>query len=108
MHPNGGLAYVPTESGIDIVDAHTGSFRLRIPMPERLPYAIDGLAIDADGRRLVVISNSGMTVVDLAVVPLSPGSVQPSHGPAVGGTPVTILGSGFEAGATVSFNGLPL
>jgi DNA-binding beta-propeller fold protein YncE len=104
MHASGALLYVPTEQGIDILDAHTGSFRLRIPLPETLPAVLDGLSIDADGRSLVAISESGVTVVQLATVPLSLGSVVPAQGPPGGGTVVTVRGSGFEPGVTVRFN----
>jgi hypothetical protein len=46
-----------------------------------------------------------------ATVTLTPvfavGSISPASGPMAGGTTVTINGSGFSSGATVSFGGLP-
>jgi hypothetical protein len=44
-------------------------------------------------------------VVQLAVVPLGIGTISPSTASASGGTTLTIRGSGFQSGTTVSFNG---
>ena len=40
------------------------------------------------------------------IPPPAPTSVDPSSGPPAGGTAVTIAGSGFAAGATVTFDGV--
>ena len=70
------------------------------------------LTTDENGQRLFAITssdgtaqNSALTVVQLAVVPLGIGTVLPSTASASGGTTLTIRGSGFLSGATVSFNG---
>jgi hypothetical protein len=59
-----------------------------------------------------LLTNYQVSLVDgmLSVVPAAPPtlvSVTPDLGPTNGGTLVTILGTGFENGATVSFGALP-
>ena len=78
---------------------------------------IDGLhgsflTTDENGARLFAITstdgtpyNSGITIIQLAKVPLGIGTLNPSNGAAAGGTTVTIRGSGFVSGATVTIGG---
>ena len=61
------------------------------------------MLLDDAGGRIYLLTITGLTVVDLDEVPLSIGSVQPAVGPISGGTQVTIRGSGFVSGMTVSF-----
>jgi hypothetical protein len=127
LHPSGALVYQPfltaapaapgTRGGIDIVDAHSGALRLRILLPQQFMTDSDGLhgsflTTDENGARLFAITstdgtpyNSGITIVQLAKVPLGIGTLNPSSGPAAGGTTVSIRGSGFVSGATVTIAG---
>jgi len=130
LHPSGALLYQPfltgpapavpstigVQGGIDILDAHTGLLRLRIFLPEPLATlstdidALHGsfLAIDENGQRIFALTTSGVTVVQLATVPLSIGTISPISAPASGGTILTIRGSGFQSGATVTISGKPI
>jgi len=127
MHPTGALIYQPfltgpapaapsateIQGGVDILDAHTGRLRLRIFLPE--PFAAlsadtdallgQFLAVDENGRRIFAITTSGLTVVQLASVPLGIGTLAPATGPAAGGNAVTLRGSGFQSGTTVTLAG---
>jgi hypothetical protein len=127
MHPTGALIYQPfltgsppaappaagIQGGVDILDAHSGQLRLRVFLPEPLAMLstdIDGLhgeflAIDENGQRLFALTTSGLTVVQLANVPLGIGSISPSSGPAAGGTNLTIRGSGFQTGIQGTIGG---
>jgi DNA-binding beta-propeller fold protein YncE len=129
LHPSGALLYQPfltgpapaappatgIQGGIDILDAHTGFLRLRIFLPE--PFAtlstdLDALhgsflAIDENGHRIFALTTSGLTVIQLATVPLSIGTISPTSAPASGGTILTIRGSGFQSGASVTIGGKP-
>jgi hypothetical protein len=127
LHPTGALLYQPfltgpapaappaigIQGGIDILDAHTGRLRLRIFLPEPLAAlstdvdALHGsfLALDETGQRIFALTTSGLTVVQLATVPLSIGTISPTSGRASGGTTLTIRGSGFQSGATVTVGG---
>jgi hypothetical protein len=78
---------------------------------------IDGLhggflTTDENGRRLFAITstdgtaqNAGITIVELANVPLGIGTLTPASGSAAGGAAVTIRGSGFVSGVTVTIGG---
>ncbi|HTZ49615.1 MAG TPA: IPT/TIG domain-containing protein [Verrucomicrobiae bacterium] len=127
IHPSGALTYEPfltgapptappatgIQGGVDIRDAHSGQLRLRVYMPE--PFAmlntdVDGLhgaflTTDENGQRLFALTTSGLTIVQLANVPLGIGSLSPSSGPASGGTAVTVRGSGFQSGITATLGG---
>jgi hypothetical protein len=127
MHPSGALLYQPfltgpapaappatgVQGGIDIVDTHNGRLRLRIFLPEPLAAlstdldALHGsfLAIDETGQRIFALTTSGLTIIQLATVPLSIGTISPASIPAAGGTTLTIRGSGFQSGATVTIGG---
>ena len=70
------------------------------------------LATDENGQRLFAITskdgtpqNGGITVVQLASVPLGIGTLNPASGVAAGGTMITIRGSGFQTGVTVTIGG---
>jgi hypothetical protein len=127
MHPSGAVVYQPfltgpagnssVKGGIDILDAHSGVLRLRIFLPQQFMTDVDGLhgsflAIDENGQRLFAITstdgsaqNAGITVVQLADVPLGIGTLTPATGAASGGTQITLRGSGFQSGTTVSIGG---
>jgi hypothetical protein len=127
LHPTGALLYQPfltgpapaappatgIQGGVDILDAHTGLLRLRIFLPEPLATlstdidALHGsfLAVDENGQRIFALTTSGLTVVQLADVPLSIGTIAPASAAAAGGTTLTIRGSGFQSGATVTIGG---
>lgn len=127
MHPSGALFYLPfltgpagnpgVQGGIDILDAHSGVLRLRIFLPQQFMTDVDGLhgsflALDENGQRLFAITstdgsgqNAGITVLQLASVPLGIGTLTPSRGLAAGGTQILLRGSGFQNGTAVSIGG---
>ena len=100
LHPTGALVYEPfldgptfsappatgIHGGIDIRDAHNGRLRLRVMLPE--PFAMlstdvdrlhgNFLTSDEFGQRLFAVTASGLTIVQLANVPLGFGSVAPA------------------------------
>jgi DNA-binding beta-propeller fold protein YncE len=127
MHPTGALLYQPfltgpapsapsatgIQGGVDILDAHTGRLRLRIFLPEPLAMlstdsdALHGgfLTVDENGRRIFALTASGLTILQLASVPLSIGTISPASASASGGTMLTVRGSGFQSGTTVTLSG---
>jgi len=127
MHPSGALLYQPfltgpapaappaagIQGGVDILDAHTGRLRQRILLPEPLATlstdidALHGsfLAVDENGERIFALTTSGLTIIQLASVPLSIGAISPASASASGGAMLTIRGSGFQSGATVTIGG---
>lgn len=120
LHATGALIYrpfllpasatLPAIGGVDITDAHRGLLRLRVILPEALMTDVDGLhgsflTTDETGAKLFAITTSGLTIMQLATVPLSVGSISPSQGPAAGGTQITIRGSGFQSSTKVTIGG---
>lgn len=127
LHPSGGLLYEPfltgapgspgAEGGIDIIDAHSGALRLRMFLPQQFMTDVDALhgsflATDENGQRLFAITssdgtaqNAALTIVQLAAVPLGIGTIQPSTISAAGGATLTIRGSGFVSGVSLTING---
>jgi hypothetical protein len=127
LHPSGALIYQPfltgalgsvgVKGGVDIIDAHSGTLRLRLFLPQQFMTDVDGLhgsflTTDENGQRLFAITssdgtaqNAALTVVQLAVVPLGIGTISPTTASASGGTTLAIRGSGFQSGTTVSISG---
>jgi DNA-binding beta-propeller fold protein YncE len=127
LHPSGALIYQPfltgapgspgVKGGIDIVDAHSGALRLRLFLPQQFMTDVDGLhgsflATDENGQRLFAITssdgtaqNAGLTIVQLAAVPLGIGTIAPTTVSASGGATLTIRGSGFQSTTKVTIAG---
>lgn len=127
MHPTGALLYEPfltdpapaappaigIQGGVDVLDAHSGRLRMRIFLPEPLAMlstdldALHGsfLAVDENGQRVFALTASGLTIIQLASVPLAIGTISPPTVSASGGATLTIRGSGFQSGATVAIGG---
>jgi hypothetical protein len=127
LHPSGSLTYEPfldgpapaappvlgIHGGIDICDARSGQLRLRVYLPEAfamLNTDVDGLhggflTLDENGQKLFALTTSGLTIVQLAGVPLGIGTLSPSAGPVTGGTMVTVRGSGFQSGTKATLGG---
>lgn len=101
LSPSGSLLFVPQDSGVDLFDVHTGRLVLHVTTPEAIPLDAGALALDETGTKMFLVSNSGITVVQLFQAPLSLASVNPAM--ASPGTQVTLRGSGFLAGTTLTF-----
>lgn len=69
------------------------------------PAWINALAMTS-GRRLIAATGTGLYMLSLAPAPVV-SSVSPNSGSMGGGTSITITGSAFQAGATVTFGGTP-
>jgi len=116
MNASGSLLYTPVptgpgnaeSNGIDVTDTNSGTWLGNILLTEQINAsqpAQSTMDYDETGNHLFLITNKGLTVVQLDSSPLSIGYLSPSTGSTSGGTAVTIRGSGFESGATVSFGG---
>lgn len=105
MNSSGSLVYAPLQDGVDILDTNHGSWIGRILLSEKVPVVQNAMALDETGNRLFLITNAGLTVVQLGPTPLSIGYLSPATGTRSGGTSVTLRGSGFQTGITVSVGG---
>jgi len=106
LDPSGSLLFVPQQTifaptrGIDVFDVHRQRLAMRIALPVTIPAgAMSSMAIDETGTKLFVLTQSGITLVQLQALPLSIGSVTPAQ--ASVGSQITIRGSGFTTASTV-------
>lgn len=63
------------------------------------------LANDEFGQRLFAVTTSGLTIVQLASVPIGIASVSPSSATTAGGTSLTVRGSGFQTRTKATLGG---
>jgi hypothetical protein len=115
LNASGSLLYTPVpggtgnveSNGVYITDTNTGTFVGGVLLTEQIASSAVQSTMDFDetGNRLFLITNEGLTLVQLAGAPLSIGYLSPSTGAFSGGTQVTIRGSGFESGAIVTVGG---
>ena len=104
LNGSGSLLFIPQINGVDIFDVHTGRLVQHVILPEGIPADLGGLALDETGTKMFLISNSGITIAQLSQLPLSVASVTPASG--LPGITVSVRGSGFQSGASVSFDGM--
>ncbi len=113
MNASGSLLYTPVprgfgavqSNGVEITDTNLGLGVGQILLSEQLTLAQSMMDFDETGNRLFLITNKGLTIIELPNPPLSIGYLSPTTGSTSGGTVVTIRGSGFQAGATVTVGG---
>ncbi|MHB1023624.1 MAG: IPT/TIG domain-containing protein [Acidobacteriaceae bacterium] len=99
-----------TGSTVEIDDMHTYQPAASIVFPEPFitsysPYADHMLTADPTGRYFFGVTQSGITMMELDSVPLSIGNVQPNFVQPQAGQTLTIRGTGFISGATVTVGG---
>jgi len=104
LNDAGSLDYWAYPNYVNIVDVHHGTPALRFGLTETVTNTVAPLAIDSSGQRMFLITNKGLTIVDLGNAPLSVGHFsQSSAGP---GTQLAVRGSGFEEGISATLGGL--
>jgi DNA-binding beta-propeller fold protein YncE len=107
LNPSGSLLFVPriagetTSSNVDVYDVNLGRIRMRINLPDGISETLNCMALDETGSRIFLVTNSGVSILQIAQLPLSIATVTNSTAPV--GDQVTIRGSGFKIGATVMF-----
>jgi hypothetical protein len=104
LNSAGSLYYWAYPNSIDVIDVQHGTSALRFGLTQTLTTTVAPMAIDSSGQRIFLITNKGLTVVDLGNAPLSVGHLsQTSAGP---GMQITVRGSGFENGITATLGGV--
>jgi hypothetical protein len=109
---SGALLYAVNGAGVDIMSARTGQLRERVLLAEPilsggselLQTLSRAMAITPAGDQIFLLTTAGLTIVDLDSVPLGIGSVTPASGAA--GSLVSVRGTGFVAGTSVTVNGI--
>jgi hypothetical protein len=104
LHPrlnaSGSLYYWAYPNWFEIFDVQKGTLQLRFSLNETIQNVETPIAIDPSGSLVFLITEAGLTVVDLGTAPLSIGYLSPGTGSA--GTAIRVRGSGFEAGMTAT------
>jgi hypothetical protein len=103
LSASGSLYFVPYSNSFDIDDVRQGRVRLRFSLNETLSNIVEPLATDSGGQHVYLLTDKGLTIVDLGEALLSIGSVNPTS--ASPGTVVTVRGSGFNASTTATVGG---
>jgi len=112
LHSSGSLLYVAfteqaatTPDHLEIFDVHQGTLLRTIDISEKWGAALDVLAVDKLGTRIFGLTKAGVIEIQLASLPLSLGQVIPAA--SVVGTSITLNGSGFAPGSSVTIGGKP-
>ena len=75
LNDSGSLYYLSTPRCVDIVDVQHGLLRMRFSLSETVANTASPLAIDSGGRHMYLITDKGLTIVDLGAALLSIGHV---------------------------------
>jgi hypothetical protein len=102
FNDSGSLYFWPFPNYFEIIDVPTGRLRLRFSLTEKVQSVVAPLALDG-GHDVFLITDKGLTIVDLGSSPLSIGHLSSSIGSA--GTQIKIRGSGFGTGITATVGG---
>src|SRR5258705_3492711 len=102
MHPLLGVtfsSYSSTDSS-EIMVMPAATLRMRFSLTQTVQNVADPMAIDEGGRRIFLLTDAGLTVVDLGQAPLSVGHLGTAH--PVSARTIQLRGSGFDTTTTVS------
>jgi IPT/TIG domain len=104
LNGSGSLYYFAYPNFFEIIDVAHAILRMRFSLTETVQAVASPIAIDSGGRFIFLITNQGLTVVDLGAAPLSIGHLSPQNaGP---GAQVTVRGSGFDSTVTATVGGV--
>jgi hypothetical protein len=103
LNDAGSLYFMAYPNFVDIMDVLHGILRMRFSLSETVQNVPVPMAIDPGGRFIYLITNQGLTIVDLGQAPLSIGWLNITS--ASPGAQVTIRGSGFDSSTTATVGG---
>lgn len=101
----GSLYFVPHAGYFEVIDTLSASLKMRFSLMQTVQDIPRPIAIDQGGRMIFLVTNEGLTVVDMGQAPLSIGHLGGTP-PASGGT-IQIRGSGFDATTTALVDSTP-
>lgn len=104
LNSAGSLYFLACPNMLDIVDVQHGLLRMRFSLTQTILDVAAPMAIDSNGRRVFLMTDKGLTIVDLGEALLSVGALNPST--ASTGAQVTMRGSGFNPSTTVRVGGV--
>ena len=104
LNASGSLYYFAYPNYFEIVDVAHATLRMRFSLTETVQAVASPIAIDSGGRYVFLLTNQGLTVVDLGAAPLSLGHLNPQN--AAPNTQVVVRGSGFDSTITATVGGV--
>jgi len=104
LNTTGSLYYFAYPNYLEIVDVAHALLRMRFSLTQTIQDTASPLAIDSGGQHVYLLTDKGLTVIDLGVAPLSIGHMIQSN--ASPGSRITLRGSGFDAGTTATVGGI--
>jgi hypothetical protein len=105
LNASGSLYYIAYPDYFEVVDVVHARLLMRFSLTETVQATASPIAIDPGGRHVYLITDKGLTVVDLGQAPLAIGHLSPQTAGA--GTQVTVRGSGFDTTTTATVGGEP-
>lgn len=103
FNASGSLYFFPHPNLVDIIDVQHGTLRMRFSLTETISSGASPLAVDSGGQYIYLLTNAGLTIVNLGEALLSIGSLNPAS--AAPGTTVTVRGSGFSSSIAATVGG---
>lgn len=103
LNDSGSLYYMAFSNFVDIVDVRHNFLRMRFGLSETVTNTAAPMAVDPTGRFIYLLTNRGLTIVDLGQAPLSIGTI--SAASAMPGTQLTVRGSGFDSSTRATVGG---
>ena len=104
FNASGSLYYLTYPNYFEIVDVAHAALRMRFSLTETIQNTASPLAIDSGGRHVYLLTDKGLTVVDLGAAPLSIGHLSQQN--ASPGSQIIVRGSGFDSSTTATIGGV--
>jgi len=104
LNASGSLYYFSYPNYFEIIDVAHATLRLRFSLTETIQATASPLAIDSSGRHVYLLTDKGLTVVDLGAAPLSIGHLSQQN--ASPGSQIVVRGSGFDSGIAATVGGV--
>ena len=105
LNTTGSLYYFAYPNYLEIVDVAHALLRMRFSLTQTIQDTASPLAIDSGGQHVYLLTDKGLTVIDLGFAPLSIGHMSQSN--AAPGSQIVVRGSGFDSGTTATVGGVP-
>jgi hypothetical protein len=104
LNAAGSLYFLAFPDHFEVIDVAPAMLRMRFAITEAIQDTVMPMAIDSGGRNIFLITDKGLTVVDLGAALLSIGHLSQQN--AAPGTMVKVRGSGFDSTVTAKVGGV--
>lgn len=109
LNDSGSLEFAPGSvsgpGGLFILDTHHGDVLGNIVLQDQINDWTKTIAVDSAAQHVFMSDSQGLTVLTLEAAPLAIGWLNPPIVSASGSSVITVRGSGFQTGTTVTIGG---